>query len=171
MFINDAFGTAHRAHASNVGISSNIAESALGYLMEKEVSSLSKAIVNPEHPYVAIIGGAKVSDKIQVLENLVKIADKMIIGGAMAYTFLKAQGKNVGTSLVEDDYLELAKNFLAKYGDKVVLPVDHACATSFADVEPSIQDDEVQDGFMGLDVGPKTIALFEKTLEGAKTVV
>nr|WP_318028565.1 phosphoglycerate kinase [Mycoplasmopsis gallinacea] len=171
VFINDAFGTAHRAHASNVGISSNIAESALGYLMEKEVSSLSKAIVNPEHPYVAIIGGAKVSDKIQVLENLVKIADKMIIGGAMAYTFLKAQGKNVGTSLVEDDYLELAKNFLAKYGDKVVLPVDHACATSFADVEPSIQDGEVQDGFMGLDVGPKTIALFEKTLEGAKTVV
>ncbi|VEU58974.1 phosphoglycerate kinase [Mycoplasmopsis gallinacea] len=171
VFINDAFGTAHRAHASNVGISSNIAESALGYLMEKEVSSLSKAIENPEHPYVAIIGGAKVSDKIQVLENLVKIADKMIIGGAMAYTFLKAQGKNVGTSLVEDDYLELAKNFLAKYGDKVVLPVDHACATSFADVEPSIQDGEVQDGFMGLDVGPKTIALFEKTLEGAKTVV
>lgn len=171
VFINDAFGTAHRAHASNVGISSNIAESALGYLMEKEVSSLSKAIVNPVHPYVAIIGGAKVSDKIQVLENLVKIADKMIIGGAMAYTFLKAQGKNVGTSLVEDDYLELAKNFLAKYGDKVVLPVDHACATSFADVEPSIQDGEVQDGFMGLDVGPKTIALFEKTLEGAKTVV
>ncbi|WP_426461039.1 phosphoglycerate kinase [Mycoplasma hafezii] len=171
VFVNDAFGTAHRAHASNVGIASNVAESALGYLMEKEVSSLEKAIKNPEHPYVAIIGGAKVSDKIQVLENLVKIADKMIIGGGMAYTFLKAQGHKVGNSLVENDYLDLAKNFLEKYGDKVILPVDHACAKEFADVEPQIFEGDIQDGYMGLDLGPKSIIEFQKALEGAKTVV
>ncbi|WP_406613635.1 phosphoglycerate kinase [Mycoplasma corogypsi] len=171
VFINDAFGTAHRAHASNVGISSNIAESALGYLMEKEVSSLNKAIESPEHPYVAIIGGAKVSDKLPVLENLVKIADKMIIGGGMAYTFLKAQGHSIGTSLVEDEYLDLAKQFLEKYGEKVILPVDHACAQEFADVEPTYFGLEIADGYMGLDLGPESMELFVKALEGAKTVV
>ncbi|WBP83747.1 phosphoglycerate kinase [Mycoplasmopsis edwardii] len=171
VFVNDAFGTAHRAHASNVGISNNIKESALGYLMEKEVSSLEKAINNPAHPYVAIIGGAKVSDKIQVLEKLVKIADKMIIGGGMAYTFLKAQGINVGKSLVEDDFLQLAKDFLAKYKDKVVLPVDHAVAKEFADVKPEIQEKEIKDGYMALDLGPKSIEAVYKTLENAKTVV
>ncbi|QNM93818.1 phosphoglycerate kinase [Mycoplasma sp. Pen4] len=171
VFINDAFGTAHRAHASNVGISANIKESALGYLMEKEVNSLNKVITNPEHPYVAIIGGAKVSDKIQVIENLVKIADKIIIGGAMAYTFMAAKGETTGTSLVEKDYIELAKEFLAKYADKVVLPIDHACAKGFEDVEPSIQEGNIQDGWMGLDIGPKSIELIQKTLENAKTVV
>lgn len=171
MFVNDAFGTAHRAHASNVGISSNIAENALGYLMEKEVSALSKAIENPEHPYVAIIGGAKVSDKIQVLENLVKIADKMIIGGGMAYTFLKAQGHTIGTSLVEDDRLELAKEFLDKYASKVVLPVDHLVAAEFKDVPGIVSDIDIKDGYMGLDLGPKSKELFAKELIGAKTVV
>ncbi|WP_416321951.1 phosphoglycerate kinase [Mycoplasmopsis felis] len=171
VFINDAFGTAHRAHASNVGISKNIKDSALGYLMEKEVSSLEKAIKNPEHPYVAIIGGAKVSDKIQVLENLAKIADKMIIGGAMAYTFLKAQGKKVGTSLVEDEFLGLAKEFLTKYSQKVVLPIDHATATEFKDVTPVIQENEIKDGYMGLDLGPKSIELVKETLKNAKCVV
>ncbi|VEU70369.1 phosphoglycerate kinase [Mycoplasmopsis glycophila] len=171
VFVNDAFGTAHRAHASNSGIASNIAESALGYLMEKEVSSLEKAIKNPEHPYVAIIGGAKVSDKIQVLENLIKIADKMIIGGGMAYTFLKAQGHKIGNSLVENDYLELAKNFLEKYGDKVILPVDHLCADKFADVKGTLFEGDIADGFMGLDLGPKSIAAFQEALKGAKTVV
>ncbi|APJ38214.1 phosphoglycerate kinase [Mycoplasmopsis pullorum] len=171
VFINDAFGTAHRAHASNVGIASNISESGLGYLMEKEVSALSKAINNPEHPYVAIIGGAKVSDKIQVLENLIKIADKMIIGGGMAYTFLKAQGHSIGNSLVENDYLELAKNFLEKYGDKVILPVDHLCAKEFADVKGEVQGIDIADGYMGLDLGPKSEEIFAKALEGAKTVV
>ncbi|WP_322875603.1 phosphoglycerate kinase [Mycoplasmopsis felis] len=171
VFINDAFGTAHRAHASNVGISKNIKDSALGYLMEKEVSSLEKAIKNPEHPYVAIIGGAKVSDKIQVLENLAKIADKMIIGGAMAYTFLKAQGKKVGTSLVEDEFLDLAKEFLTKYSQKVVLPIDHATATEFKDVTPVIQENEIKDGYMGLDLGPKSIELVKQTLKNAKCVV
>ncbi|MCU4706840.1 phosphoglycerate kinase [Mycoplasma sp. CSL7503-lung] len=171
VFVNDAFGTAHRKHASNVGIASNIAESALGYLMEKEVSSLQKVISEPEHPYVAIIGGAKVSDKIQVLENLAKIADKMIIGGAMAYTFLKAQGLNTGTSLVEDDYLDLARDFLSKYSEKVVLPIDHATSTEFKDVEPVFQDVEISEGYMGLDLGPKSIELVKSTLNDAKTVV
>ncbi|WP_036451792.1 phosphoglycerate kinase [Mycoplasma buteonis] len=171
VFVNDAFGTAHRAHASNVGIASNISESALGYLMEKEVSSLEKAIKNPEHPYVAIIGGAKVSDKIQVLENLIKIADKMIVGGGMAYTFLKAQGYNVGNSLVENDYLELAKDFINKYQDKLILPTDHACATEFADVKATVFEENIPDGYMGLDLGPKSIKAFQAALEGAKTVV
>lgn len=171
VFINDAFGTAHRAHASNVGISKNIKDSALGYLMEKEVSSLEKAIKNPAHPYVAIIGGAKVSDKIQVLENLAKIADKMIIGGAMAYTFLKAQGKKVGTSLVEDEFLGLAKEFLTKYSQKVVLPIDHATATEFKDITPVIQENEIKDGYMGLDLGPKSIELVKETLKNANCVV
>ncbi|WP_322958421.1 phosphoglycerate kinase [Mycoplasmopsis felis] len=171
VFVNDAFGTAHRAHASNVGISKNIKDSALGYLMEKEVLSLEKAIKNPAHPYVAIIGGAKVSDKIQVLENLAKIADKMIIGGAMAYTFLKAQGKKVGTSLVEDEFLGLAKEFLTKYSQKVVLPIDHATATEFKDVTPVIQENEIKDGYMGLDLGPKSIELVKETLKNAKCVV
>ncbi|MBN4083566.1 phosphoglycerate kinase [Mycoplasma sp. CSL10137] len=171
VFVNDAFGTAHRKHASNVGIASNITESALGYLMEKEVSSLQKVIGEPEHPYVAIIGGAKVSDKIQVLENLAKIADKMIIGGAMAYTFLKAQGLNTGTSLVEDDYLDLARDFLSKYSEKVILPIDHATSTEFKDVEPVFQDVEISEGYMGLDLGPKSIELVKSTLNNAKTVV
>ncbi|MFV8473729.1 phosphoglycerate kinase [Mycoplasma sp. Z407A] len=171
VFINDAFGTAHRAHASNVGISSNIKESALGYLMQKEVESLNKVITNPEHPYVAIIGGAKVSDKIQVLENLAKIADKMIIGGAMAYTFMVAKGESAGTSLVENDYVELAKEFLAKYGDKVILPIDHACAKEFKDVEPEIQEGSIKDGYMGLDLGPKSIENIKNALKDAKTVV
>ncbi|MFV8417914.1 phosphoglycerate kinase [Mycoplasma sp. VS299A] len=171
VFINDAFGTAHRAHASNVGISSNIKESALGYLMQKEVESLNKVITNPEHPYVAIIGGAKVSDKIQVLENLAKIADKMIIGGAMAYTFMVAKGESAGTSLVENDYVELAKEFLVKYGDKVILPVDHACAKEFKDVEPEIQEGSIKDGYMGLDLGPKSIENIKNALKDAKTVV
>lgn len=171
VYVNDAFGTSHRAHASNVGISTYIKESAIGYLVEKETKAMLKAMENPEHPYVAIIGGAKVSDKIQVLENLVKIADKMIIGGGMAYTFLKAQGHKVGNSLVENDFLDLAKDFLAKYSSKVVLPVDHLCASEFADVAPTHQDIDINDGLMGLDVGPKTIELFKETLAGAKTVV
>ncbi|WP_338822284.1 phosphoglycerate kinase [Mycoplasmopsis felifaucium] len=171
VFINDAFGTAHRAHASNVGIASNIAESAIGYLMQKEVESLTKAIENPAHPYVAIIGGAKVSDKIKVLENLITLVDKMLIGGAMAYTFKKAKGYEVGTSLVEDDYLAFASEFLDKYGDKVLLPVDNACATEFADVEPTYSGLDIPKDMMGLDIGPKTIRNFSNALLGARTVV
>lgn len=170
IFINDAFGTAHRAHASNVGISSNIKESALGYLMEKEVSALGKIANNPEHPYVAVIGGAKISDKIGILETLITKVDKMIIGGAMAYTFTLAQGHSIGTSLLDEESLEYAKSFLAKHADKVLLPVDHAIATEFTDVKPEFCGLDIPEGYMGLDLGPKSIEMFTKALEGAKTV-
>ncbi|UUD37301.1 Phosphoglycerate kinase [Mycoplasmopsis californica] len=170
VFINDAFGTAHRAHASNVGIASNIKVSALGYLMNKEVEALSKIANKPEHPYVAIIGGAKVSDKIGILESLVTKVDKLLIGGAMAYTFLKAQGVKIGTSLLEEDKLEYAKSFLDKYASKVVLPIDHAVAKEFADVKAEVSGKDIKDGFMGLDLGPKSIELFKKALHGAKSV-
>lgn len=171
VFVNDAFGTAHRAHASNVGVASNVKESCLGYLMEKEVSSLEKAVNSPAHPYVALIGGAKVSDKIEVLENLVKIADKMLIGGGMAYTFKKALGQSIGHSLLEADKLDFAKEFLAKYSDKVVLPIDNACSLEFSDIEPTFFEGDIPDNFDCLDIGPKTMKLFEDALVGAKTVV
>ncbi|QSB07410.1 phosphoglycerate kinase [Mycoplasma tauri] len=171
VFINDAFGTAHRAHASNVGISTYIKESALGYLMQQEVESLSKAITNPAHPFVAIVGGAKVSDKIKVLENLITAVDKMIIGGGMSYTFKKALGYSVGTSLLENDLIEFAKDFLAKYGNKVILPLDNACTKEFADVEPVICDLNIPDDLMGMDIGPKSINLFKESLVDAKTVI
>ncbi|WP_029905637.1 phosphoglycerate kinase [Mycoplasmopsis opalescens] len=172
VFINDAFGTAHRAHASNVGIAKHISESAIGYLIAKETSALSKALVNPEKPYIAIIGGAKVSDKIKVLEHLVTLVDKIIIGGGMAYTFLKSQGYKVGKSLVEDDFLAFATDFLAKYRDKVILPVDHAISEEFADTDPKYTNDaNIDDNFMALDLGPQSIDLFTKTLKNVKTVV
>ncbi|UUD35682.1 phosphoglycerate kinase [Mycoplasmopsis caviae] len=171
VFINDAFGTAHRAHASNVGIASNIKENAVGYLMEKEVNALTKAIDKPKKPYVAIIGGAKVSDKIKVLENLIPLVDKMIIGGGMAYTFLKSQGHSIGKSLLEEEFIPFATEFLKKYGDKILLPLDHACSTEFADVAPTIINVGISDEYMSLDLGPKTIELFTKAIEGAKTVV
>lgn len=172
VFINDAFGTAHRAHASNVGIAQNISESALGYLMEQEVRGLSKATVNPKHPYVAIIGGAKVSDKIKVLENLIPLVDKMLIGGGMAYTFLKALRHKVGTSLVEDDFIPFAKEFYEKNKDKILLPVDHACASEFADVAPTITSGvDIDNKMMALDLGPKSIKNFVNALAEAKTIV
>lgn len=133
---------------------------------------LSKAVNNPAHPYVAIIGGAKVSDKIAIVQNLLKIADKVIIGGGMAYTFLKAQGHEVGKSLLEADFIEVAKKTLKEGGSKIVLPVDHALASEFADVKPTFSKSlEIPTDKMGLDIGPKTIELFTKTLNGAKTVV
>ncbi len=172
LFVEDAFGSVHRAHASTAGIPS-ILPSALGFLVEKEVRMLGNAVNNPERPFVAIIGGAKVSDKIAVVDNLLKIADKVLIGGGMAYTFLKAQGYNVGKSLVEEDKIELAKEYLAKAGDKLVLPVDHVCADAFsADANVTICDnDNIADDVMGLDIGPKSVELYKAALEGAKTVV
>lgn len=172
LFVVDAFGSVHRAHASTVGIPSNL-PSALGFLVEKEVNMLGVAVNNPVRPFIAIIGGAKVSDKIAVVDNLLKIADKVIIGGGMAYTFLKAQGYNVGNSLVEEDKIEMAKEYLAKASDKLVLPVDHICADKFGeDANTSVCDNEsIADGTMGLDIGPKTIELYKETLAGAKTVV
>lgn len=172
LFVEDAFGSVHRAHASTVGIPTHL-PSALGFLVEKEVSMLSQAVDNPKRPFVAIIGGAKVSDKIAVVDNLLKIADKVIIGGGMAYTFLKAQGYNVGKSLVEEDKLELAKEYLEKAKDKLILPVDHVCADAFSeDANTEIAaNDAIKDDYMGLDIGPKTVELYKEALQGAKTVV
>ena len=173
VFVNDAFGTAHRAHASNVGIASNIADSVSGFLLEKEIKFIGGAVDNPERPFVAILGGAKVSDKISVIENLLNKADKILIGGAMAYTFYKALGLNVGTSKCEDDYVEFAKGLLEKAEGKIILPVDTVVTKEFAeDAEYRVvAREEFQDDDMGLDVGPATLEVFAKELEGAKTVV
>lgn len=172
VFVNDAFGTTHRAHASNVGIASHL-DSALGYLVEKEVAYLGDAVDQPKRPFVAILGGAKVSDKIKVIENLLEKADKIIIGGGMAYTFFKAQGYEIGNSIVEDDRLELAKSVMEKAGDKLVLPVDTVVADDFSN-DANIQvvpSNEIPEGWEGLDIGPKTIEKFGEILADAKTVV
>ncbi|MBP3891610.1 MAG: phosphoglycerate kinase [Solobacterium sp.] len=171
LFVEDAFGSVHRAHASTVGIPSNI-PGALGFLVEKEVEVLGGALNAPKRPFVAILGGAKVSDKIGVIENLLKIADKVLIGGGMAYTFSVAQGGKIGNSLLEEDKVDLAKEFLAKGEGKLFLPVDTVCANDFDNPTECVTVDagEIPDGFMGMDIGPKTVELFQKELEGAKTV-
>ena len=175
VFVNDAFGTAHRAHASNVGIAENIGagNSAVGFLVEKELKFIGEAVNNPKRPLIAILGGAKVSDKIGVIENLLTKADKILIGGAMMFTFLKAEGKNVGTSLVEDDKLDLAKDLLAKSNGKIVLPIDTVVASEFKnDAEYSTVDvDNIPNDKMGLDIGEKTVTLFDSYIKTAKTVV
>lgn len=172
VFVNDAFGTAHREHASNVGISTHL-ETAAGYLMEKEIKFIGGVVNDPHKPVVAILGGAKVSDKIGVIKNLVNIADKIIIGGGMAYTFLKAQGKEIGLSLLEEDKIDFAKELLEKNGDQIVLPVDCKVAKEFSNdakiTEVSI--DEILSDQEAMDIGPKTIELFTKELQGAHTVV
>jgi phosphoglycerate kinase len=175
VFVNDAFGTAHRAHASNVGIASNIAESAAGLLVEKEIKYIGGAVDAPERPLIAILGGAKVSDKIAVIENLIPKADKIIVGGGMMFTFLKAKGLNIGKSLCEEDRLELAKELMEKAGDKLVLPVDTVLAEKFAadaaHKTVAVEDIAADEEGLGLDIGTASIELFQKTLEGAKTVV
>ena len=176
IFVNDAFGTAHRAHASNVGISSNIPVSVAGFLMSKEIEFIGGAVDNPARPFVAILGGAKVSDKIGVIENLLDKADKVIIGGGMMFTFLKAQGKNVGSSLLEADKVELAKSLLDKAASKgveLLLPIDTVVAQEFKNDTPfkTVSVDEIEDGWMGLDIGEASIKLFSDKLVGAKTVV
>lgn len=173
VFVNDAFGTAHRAHASNVGIAANKKDAVAGFLLEKEIKFIGDAVNNPARPFVAILGGAKVSDKISVIENLLKKADKILICGAMAYTFLKALGKEVGTSKVEEDYVEYAKDLLKNAKGKIILPVDHLVASEFsADAEAELVDvNYTPADKMGLDIGPKTLKTFEKELHGAKTVV
>lgn len=171
VFVNDAFGTAHRSHASNVGIASHL-ETAAGYLMDNEIKFIGGAVDTPKRPFVAILGGAKVSDKIGVIENLLEKADKVLIGGGMAYTFYAAQGIEIGKSLVEADKIELAKELLAKAGDKLVLPIDNVTAAEFSnDVATEVHEGPVPEGQMGLDIGPKTIELFKEALEGAQTVV
>ena len=171
VYVNDAFGTAHRAHASTVGVIQFLKPAAAGLLMEKELTYLEKCTTNPAHPCVGILGGAKVSDKIEVIANLLKFADRLLIGGAMAYTFLKAQGKPTGKSLVEADKVDLAKQLLAKYGDKLMLPVDHIVAAEFAENAPNEAVDEIPDGKMGMDIGPKTAAAFGAVLSTAKTII
>ena len=173
IFVNDAFGTAHRAHASNVGISANVDKAVAGFLLENEIAYIKEAVETPERPFVAILGGSKVSDKIGVIENLLAKADKVLIGGGMTYTFYKAQGIEIGNSLVEEDKLDVAKALLEKSNGKLILPVDSKEANAFADYT-EVKDTEgeaVDPGFLGLDIGPKSIAKFDKALTGAKTVV
>jgi phosphoglycerate kinase len=175
MFVCDAFGSAHRAHASVVGITKFVRQAAAGLLMEKELAYLGKAVSNPERPFVAVLGGAKVSEKIEVVQNLMKLADAMLIGGAMAYTFLKSQGHGVGKSLVEDDKLDLARNLLDEARSRnfrLLLPVDHVLAESPDSAATQVADiANTPDGWMGLDVGPKTVAQFSEEISKARTIV
>ncbi|MCH4165825.1 MAG: phosphoglycerate kinase [Lentilactobacillus diolivorans] len=175
-YINDAFGTAHRQHASNVGIAEAMHQSgkpvAAGFLMEKEIQFLGEAVNNPQRPFVAILGGAKVSDKIGVIDNLLGKADKIIIGGGMTYTFYAAKGIKIGDSLIEKDKIDVAKSILEKGGDKIVLPTDNVVAKGFSnDAEHKVVEGDIDDGWMALDIGPKSIDEFEKVLKDAKTVV
>lgn len=183
IFVNDAFGTAHRAHCSNVGVTKFVKESAAGYLVEKEIKFLGDALNSPVKPFLAILGGAKVSDKINVIENLLGKVDAIIIGGAMAYTFLKAQGYKTGKSLVEEDKLDLAKSLLKKAQDKGVkflLPIDHVIATAVDFEKKEVPAGatvkntdglDIEDGFMGVDAGPKSIEKFSEIVKSAKTIV
>jgi phosphoglycerate kinase len=176
LFVCDAFGSAHRAHASVVGITRFVAQAAAGLLMEKELAYLGNAVSNPARPFVAILGGAKVSDKIEVVENLMKIADAMLIGGGMAYTFLKADGEPIGKSLVEDDKLELARHLRDEARQRrfaLLLPVDHVVGAEFKADTPTqtVSVSATPDGWMGLDIGPKTIDAYRQKIAGAKTIV
>lgn len=173
VFVNDAFGTAHRAHASNVGVASNSEEVAAGYLLDKEIRFIGGAVDQPERPFVAILGGAKVGDKIGVIENLLNKADKILIGGGMSYNFLKAQGYEIGTSIWEEDKIGLAKELLEKADGKIVLPVDIRVTKEFSnDAESRVAKfNDIQPDEMGLDVGPDTLELYNSILKDAKTVV
>ena len=171
VYVNDAFGSAHRAHASTVGMVSYVGKGAAGLLMDQELKYLGMAITNPERPCVAILGGAKVSDKIEVIENLAKVVDRVLIGGAMAYTFLKSQGHATGKSLVEDDKLDLARKLLAERGDKIVLPADHVVASEFKAGAEHETVAEIPEGKMALDIGDRTITEYEKIIRGAKTII
>jgi len=175
IFVNDAFGTAHRAHCSTVGAGEFLEERACGYLIQKELKFLGEAVENPVRPFTAILGGAKVSDKIAVIEQLLEKVDNLIIGGGMAYTFLKAQGYEIGTSLVEEEKVEYAKEMMEKAkakGVKLLLPIDNAVSDKFADVAPVITEDaNIPSGFMGLDIGPKTIEEYVNTVNSSKTIV
>ena len=173
VFVNDAFGTAHRSHASNVGIAANIDEVAAGFLLEKEIKFIGGAVDNPKRPFVAILGGAKVGDKIGVIKNLLKKADKILIGGGMSYTFFKTLGYEIGTSICEDDKLELAQELLDEANGKIILAQDIKITTDFSNDTPvTIVDfDKIPANQMGLDIGPKTLANFNEILKDAKTVV
>lgn len=176
IFVNDAFGTAHRAHCSTVGITEFVAASVCGYLIQKELKFLGNAVENPQRPFIAILGGAKVSDKINVINNLLEKVDTLIIGGGMSYTFQKAQGYTIGNSLLEEDKIDYAKEMIEKAkekGVKLLLPVDNVAAEKFAeDAEAIITEDQnIKEGYMGLDIGPKTSKLYSQEVQSAKTVV
>jgi phosphoglycerate kinase len=171
VYVNDAFGSAHRAHASTVGMIAYVKQAAAGLLMDKELEYLTKVTKNPERPCVAILGGAKVSDKIEVIQNLIKVVDRLLIGGAMAYTFLRALGQGTGKSLVEEDKIELAKQLLAAHSDKLMLPLDHVVASELKAGAENQVVDHIPDGNMGLDIGPKTIAEYSKVIAGARTII
>ncbi len=171
VYVNDAFGSAHRAHASTVGMIQYVKQAASGLLMDKELEYLNKATRNPARPCIAILGGAKVSDKIEVIENLMKFVDQILIGGAMAYTFMKAQSKPVGKSLVEEDKVSLAKDLLARSGGKLLLPIDHIVAMELkAGAEHRVVT-EIPDGMIGVDIGPATIAAYTTAISKAKTII
>ena len=172
LFVNDAFGTAHREHASNVGISEHL-PTVSGFLMQKEIEFIGGAVDNPKTPFAAILGGAKVSDKINVIDNLINKADKILIGGGMANTFLKAQGHSIGTSLVEEDNIKVAEELLEKADGKLILPVDVVVAAEFSNEaeHSNVSVDNIPDDMMALDIGTETVKLYEEALKGAKTVV
>lgn len=172
IFVNDAFGTAHRAHASNVGIATYIKDSCIGFLIEKELTMLNKVVINPVRPFVAVLGGAKVSDKIDVIKQLLTKADSVLIGGGMAYTFMKALGYKIGKSLVENDKVALAKELINLGKDKLILPVDYIVTPEFKDIKgTNTPDQNIADNLMGLDIGTKTEKLFQDKLKSAKTIV
>jgi phosphoglycerate kinase len=171
VYVNDAFGTAHRAHASTVGMIAFAPKAAAGLLMEKELQYLGMAVSNPPRPCVSILGGAKVSDKIEVISNLGKVVDRLLIGGAMANTFLKAQGKPVGKSLVEDDKLDLAKELMAQLGDKLMLPVDHVVVSEIKENAPFEVVTEIPAEKIGVDIGPQAVERYAEVIRGAKTVI
>ncbi len=171
VYVNDAFGSAHRAHASTVGMIAYVKQAAAGLLMDKELEYLTKVTQNPERPCIAILGGAKVSDKIEVIQNLMKVVDRLMIGGAMAYTFLRARGEGTGKSLVEEDKIELAKELMAASGTKLMLPLDHVVAAEFKAGADSQVVEQIPDGMMALDIGPKTVAEYSNVIAGAKTII
>lgn len=170
IYINDAFGTSHRAHASNVGIASNL-PSGIGFLIEKELNAFNKVLTNPDKPLTVILGGAKVKDKIGVIKNLVNVADYILIGGGMAYTFLKATGINIGKSLLDEESIDFCKEMLEKYKDKIILPIDSVNATDINESGRTSFINEIKDNEMGLDIGYNTVKLFKTYLENSKTII
>ena len=172
VYVNDAFGTAHRAHASTEGVAHLVAEKAPGFLMQSELDTLRRVTENPEKPFVAIVGGAKVSDKIGIISRLLETADHLLIGGAMAYTFQRARGVGTGTSLVEEDRIELAANLLKEAGDRIHLPLDNVCAEAFDNNAPQkVMANGIDEGWMGLDIGPATVSAYEDVIRNARTIV
>jgi phosphoglycerate kinase len=171
VFVIDAFGSAHRAHASTVGVAQFLPQAAAGFLMDKELEYLGKATTNPERPCIAILGGAKVSDKIEVIQNIMKLVDKLLIGGAMAYTFARAKGQPTGKSLVEEDKVDLARDLVVSAGGKLMLPVDHVVTAELKEGAASEVVETIPGDKLAVDIGPKTVEAYAGVIAGAKTVI